>query len=455
MTYSVWLRLAGDAERVIQSAIVKTALRFGTPVFPAHLTLATEFKSVEEASEFARAFVVPPHLNILPAPYVVTENTRWQTTVVLRVSDISINNLSYPPHISLVYHVDESLRSALATELSEHLFKLGDIVQVGPVEVWKTDGHFDSIPFWFQVSATPRYFDVAVNLTDGMFEGVYHKKSIHENDRTSVIKRAIERGCDRMVLLGCSVEDSISQLELARGSDERHLFTTVGVHPTRTSDFVGDRDLPKLRKIISDNLDRVVALGEVGLDADRVHFASMEKQREAFNAQLCLAAEFKLPLLLHFRGSACFDEFTKILKNNREAFTDGVVHSFTGTRAEMETIVNELGLAIGVNGCSLRDESFLSDVLPFIPMDKLVFGTDAPYCDIRPTHPTHKYLKKSDNFTVVSKPEKWAPGCLVKGRNEPCRIEQVAEVVSQLYPAREAVLEAAYANARRIFPRSA
>lgn len=74
--------------------------------------------------------------------------------------------------------------------------------------------------------------------------------------------------------------------------------------------------------------------------------------------------------------------------------------------------------------------------------------TDAPYCDIRPTHASHKLVMTE--VDAVKKPEKFEPGKQVKGRNEPCNVVQVAEVIDSLLG--EGARDQATANTYRLFP---
>jgi TatD DNase family protein len=94
-------------------------------------------------------------------------------------------------------------------------------------------------------------------------------------------------------------------------------------------------------------------------------------------------------MYLHNRNTG--SDFFDIIKANRKRFSTGVVHSFTGTIEEMEHIL-ALDLYIGINGCSLRDENSL-EIVKKIPLDKLMIETDAPYCEIRNTHPGRKFVK--------------------------------------------------------------
>ena len=449
MVYSVWLRLDGEKARVIQNAIDKFAVDHRLASFPAHVTVATGLATIEDALAAYSRIVNAKLLEIDPVPVAVLDRLEWSTVVVLRVkSHVTDVSLPYPPHVSLCYASDASPadRVTWAAELAS-IVQLSGNVHAGDLEIWDTS-HACSDE-WFPVFPE-KFADIAVNLTDEMFEGIYHEKRKHTDDRGDVISRSMAAGCDKLLVLGGSVEDSVISIKLACGLDPsgRKILTTVGVHPTRAAEF-GDVHLYDITRLAQDA--RVAALGEMGLDADRTHFCPMDLQVRAFRAQIDIAKNIaRLPLLLHFRGSDCFGAFVQVL--SEAPGLKGVVHSFTGTCDEMK-VLTSMGLSIGINGCSLRDEAFLNHVLPYIPIDKLLLETDSPYCDIRPTHPSYKYLDKDSSPYLVVKPEKWVRGSLVKGRNEPCLIRQVSQVVASIHPAGQGIIKAAYMNTLRLFPR--
>ena len=125
-------------------------------------------------------------------------------------------------------------------------------------------------------------------------------------------------------------------------------------------------------------------------------------------------------MFLHDRNT-CGD-LACILRENRSRFSNGVVHSFTGTREELDEML-DLGLYIGINGCSLKTEENLN-VAAAVPLERLMLETDAPWCSVRPTHAGHKFVKS--NWSQSSKPCKHKPHedehkC-VKGRSEPCHM---------------------------------
>jgi len=235
----------------------------------------------------------------------------------------------------------------------------------------------------------------------------------------------------------------------------------------------------------SEGKQHLVAFGEFGLDYDRLHYCSRTVQLHSFAAQLKVAAslEPQLPLFLHSR--AAHDDFVRLLK---EAFgpklerleKGGVVHSFTGTAEEMRELM-DLGLYIGINGCSFKTKENC-DVVSEVHLDRIMLETDGPWCEVRPSHEGYKYLiekkepvengsgtapekqqqqksKKNqkkeseifERFKTVKK-EKWEEGAMVKGRNEPCNIERVAKIVAGIkgVPV-EDVCEAAWRNTVKLF----
>lgn len=156
------------------------------------------------------------------------------------------------------------------------------------------------------------------------------------------------------------------------------LYSTVGCHPTRCNEFLEDAGayLDALEKLITSHPSKVVAIGECGLDYDRLHFCPEDIQRRFFAVQFDLAEKTKLPMFLHNRNTG--NDFYDMIRQNRHRFTEGVVHSFDGTMEEMQRLV-DLGLYIGINGCSLKTEENL-EVAKAIPEDRLMFET-GPWLD--------------------------------------------------------------------------
>lgn len=207
------------------------------------------------------------------------------------------------------------------------------------------------------------------------------------------------------------------------------MYSTVGVHPTRCSEFTEENQDKMMEDLIAVGKEgkaqkKIVAVGELGLDYDRLFFCNKEAQQKYFRFQFKLIRALDLPLFLHERS--CMDDFLEILKEeDPEHHLRGCVHSFTGTIDEAKRIL-DAGFYIGFNGAGMRTEESL-EVIKSVPLEKMLLDTgfcllfvltaDGPYCGISSTHAGYKYVK---THFPVKKLEKYDPDCLVKGRNEPC-----------------------------------
>ena len=188
---------------------------------------------------------------------------------------------------------------------------------------------------------------------------------------------------------------------------------------------------------------KLVAIGECGLDYDRFHYSSKEQQLAAFPAHFDLAESTGLPLYLHSRNTG--GDFNRILRQNRDRFTAGVVHSFTGEQEEMQELL-DMGLYIGVNGCSLKTEANL-EVVRRVPLDRIMLETDCPYCEIRKSHAGFRFVKTQ--FATSKAPNPAKP---LRGRNEPMFIVQVLEAVAALLGVSEDELaEVSFQNSVQVF----
>ena len=343
--------------------------------------------------------------------------------------------------------------------------------------------------------ATPRFIDIGANLTDGMFQGSYHGKQYHEPDLAQVLQRGWDAGVERVMITAGMLPEAKEALELAEkmdvgakggepgeGEERRRLFTTVGVHPTRCGEFEASGDpegyLTELKEIASagsyiknnhveveanttfnnanktpggsgSGSGRVVAVGECGLDYDRLQFCPRETQMEWFERQFEIAETTGLPMFLHMRAAA--EDFTEILTRNRHRFTAGVVHSFTGTADEAEALLAVDGIYIGINGCSLRAPESL-EVVKALPVDRIMLETDAPWCGIKNSHAGSGHVKTTWPAKDKKKRAGIDTGECVKDRSEPCHIRQVLEVLAAVKGMDENELaETCYQNTLKVF----
>lgn len=253
-----------------------------------------------------------------------------------------------------------------------------------------------------------RYFDIGVNLSSDQFA----------KDRADVINRARIAGVENMLLIGSNIEDSQQAITLA---NEFSLVASAGIHPHDAKS--ADTDFCQAILALASHRE-VVAIGECGLDYNR-DFSPRDKQREVFAAQVSLANKLNKPLYMHQRDA--HQDFLAIAK---EATVPGVVHCFTDSGAALDAYL-ELGFYIGITGwlCDERRGESLRKLLPRIPLDRLLFETDAPYLLPRNIKPKPK-----------------------SRRSEPLHIEYVAKQAADLYQRPlEEIANAAFVNAHQLF----
>ncbi|KIO33325.1 hypothetical protein M407DRAFT_241120 [Tulasnella calospora MUT 4182] len=280
-----------------------------------------------------------------------------------------------------------------------------------------------------------------------------------------MLRRSRTAGVRNVIITGGSLKESQHALRMAK---DYGMFATVGCHPTRSQDFDKFDAGPEAYLRALDNTiakhktgkGRVVAVGECGLDYDRLFFSPAETQKKYFRMQLSLAKKHNLPLFLHSRN--CHSDFVQILRE--EGFGEdggralggrgGVVHSFTGAKEEIDELL-EMGFHFSLNGCGMKTQENL-EAAAKIPLDRLLLETDAPWCSLTSTHASSAHLKTlpkplSDVFFPPSS-KTFVEGKMVKGRNEPNAIGGVAWVVSKLHGVTlEEVAEAVWKNTCELF----
>jgi len=193
-----------------------------------------------------------------------------------------------------------------------------------------------------------------------------------DDDRDEIIQRAQDAGV-QVITMGIDLDSSEASVQLAQ---EHGLYAAVGVHPHQAGHYVANGELdssvlPRLEELLDE--DRVVAVGEIGLDYVK-DFSPKADQHVVFRALLQFAEEQNYPVVIHNRETE--DDIASAV----EAFNaHGVVHSFNRDWSFAKRILDQ-GYYLGVNGvATFAKDDDLQQALKMIPMDRLLVETDCPY----------------------------------------------------------------------------
>lgn len=257
------------------------------------------------------------------------------------------------------------------------------------------------------------FVDIAVNLTSSRFD----------QDRASVIHRAQQAGVMHQLVLASDLKETQEVIDLCHAYGG--LFATAGVHPHQAKTW-DHTSLERQRTFLNDPC--VVAVGECGLDFNR-NFSPPEQQKVAFLQQIELAQQLDMPVVMHERDA--HQDFFEILTS---VDIQGVLHCFTSDLTALKAYL-DYGLSIGITGwiCDERRGQLLQELVRYVPLDRLLVETDAPYLLPRdlPKKPSSR-------------------------RNEPQYLPHIVETIARLRgDSLSSVAKACWHNFADLFPKAA
>ncbi|OPZ93973.1 MAG: putative deoxyribonuclease YcfH [Firmicutes bacterium ADurb.Bin419] len=236
-------------------------------------------------------------------------------------------------------------------------------------------------------------------------------------DRYEVIENAHRSGISYIINAATDLKSCEESLAFARKYE--YVYAAVGIHPHEVGD-IDDITLLKLSELAKE--DKVVAIGEVGLDY-YYDTAPRETQRHWFAKQINLARDLMLPIIVHDRDA--HQDSVDIIKSQKACDIGGVFHCYSGSM-EMAKELVDYNFYISVGGSlTFKNARKLLEVVRWIPIDRLLIETDSPYLTPEP----HRGKRNDSSYVRFV-------------------AEKVAEIKQMDY---EEVAEATLKNAKELF----
>ena len=200
------------------------------------------------------------------------------------------------------------------------------------------------------------FMDTHCHIFDEYYEDIDNIKELMDNNGIyAVINNGTDMKSNKEVL------DKLNKYDWMYGA--------IGIHPEFVEEY-SEEDIEYIIQHLND--DRVVAIGEIGLD---YHYSkdNKDKQIELFERQLKIAEEYNKPVIVHSREATM--DTIECLKKYK---VKGVIHSFSGS-LETANIYIKSGFLLGINGVITFKNCNLKDVIDKIDINNIVLETDSPY----------------------------------------------------------------------------
>ena len=196
------------------------------------------------------------------------------------------------------------------------------------------------------------------------------------DDIEQVLARSVHAGLTAWLTVGTDQQHNRKVIELT--DRFKNVYAAVGIHPHDAKDVTADT-LIELKELAQNQ--KVVALGETGLDF-HYNFSDPSDQKRAFAAQLKIAKELNLPVIIHCREA--FDETMEILKQHGRELKGVVFHCFSGS-AEQAKIVLDYGFYVSFTGVvTFKNAKTTREAAEIVPINRLMLETDCPYMSPEP-----------------------------------------------------------------------
>lgn len=212
-----------------------------------------------------------------------------------------------------------------------------------------------------------------------------------QDDLNQVIQRAIDAGVNTIINVGVDVEKSKIALKQAQEKLSKKscfsAYSTIGIHPHESFKYPNGvsihKDILELEKLYQSSVNKIIAVGECGLDYKDIDEQNKKMQRPLFQAQIDLAKKLNLPLIVHCRddrskdpqNSEAWDEVLKMVGNH-----PAILHCYSGLSHTTNYILHNASLIVSFAGTvTYPKNEYLREAARMLPLDRIVLETDCPF----------------------------------------------------------------------------
>ena len=236
-------------------------------------------------------------------------------------------------------------------------------------------------------------------------------------DRNEIIRKANKAGVAQILMPNVD-HTSIDAMLQTEADYPESCLAMMGLHPCSVQKHF-EKELYTVENWLNNR--KFIAIGETGVDLywDKTF---LPQQQEALQIQVDWAKKFNLPIVLHTRDA--FNEVFEIIEKNQDGSLKGVFHCFSGTAEEAQKVI-KLGFYLGIGGVATFKNGGLDQVLPDVPLERILLETDCPYL---------------------------APVPHRGKRNEPAYLPLIAKKIAEIKKvAEEELVKACTANTKNLF----
>ena len=207
-----------------------------------------------------------------------------------------------------------------------------------------------------------------------LFDTHCHLDYLKQDSTEVIIQKTLDQGVDRIMTIATEPDNLDEVIKIAEAYPD-NVYCTQGIHPHDAKSY----SLEVENKIVTNltHSQQVKAIGEIGLDY-HYDYSPKDKQAHAFEAQMQIAVDHNLPVVIHTREAE--EDTWNVLSNFKDQLKAPLVlHSFTSQKWLAEKAL-EAGFFIGFNGIvTFKNAHTVREVLDIVPLERLLLETDAPF----------------------------------------------------------------------------